>query len=574
MRTEETVDLLVIGGGVAGLTAALVAAIEGLSVLVCEKTEQLGGTAATSAGTVWIPGSSQSERAGLADPVVRAHHYLAAEIDTDSGADLRDTFLATGPRVLDYLAQHSCVSFVPAARHPDYHDQHAGAAIGGRALVARAFDGRELGPDFARVRPPMSHMMVLGGMSVSKDDIAPLLKPLASRAALRHVVTLLSRHARDRLRHPRGTRLVMGNALIARLLLSLRQRGVDPLMGVAVQQLHEDGGRVSGATLSQGGRTWRVQARCGVVLACGGFGHAPEWRQRLLPAPAQTQSLLFEGNTGDGLRLAQSVGAAIDETGHRTPAFWVPVSVLRQANGQEQRFPHFALDRAKPGLIAVDASGRRFVNEGDSYHDFVLAMLNASPEPAVPAHLICDAHFLHRYGLGLVRPGAWRLRPYLRAGYLKRAPTLAALAGQLGVDPEGLRVTVSRHNGFAHTGVDLDYGKGTSELNRFNGDPTHTPNPCIGPIATAPFYAVTVWPGDAGTSVGLRTDVDARVLGRDGQAIEGLYAAGADMASIMRGRYPGPGVTLGPAMVFAWRAVMHAVGRRTSTQVSSSRSST
>jgi len=560
MRTEETVDLLVIGGGVAGLTAALVAAIEGLSVLVCEKTEQLGGTAATSAGTVWIPGSSQSERAGLADPVVRAHHYLAAEIDTDSGADLRDTFLATGPRVLDYLAQHSCVSFVPAARHPDYHDQHAGAAIGGRALVARAFDGRELGPDFARVRPPMSHMMVLGGMSVSKDDIAPLLKPLASRAALRHVVTLLSRHARDRLRHPRGTRLVMGNALIARLLLSLRQRGVDPLMGVAVQQLHEDGGRVSGATLSQGGRTWRVQARCGVVLACGGFGHAPEWRQRLLPA--QTHSLMFEGNTGDGLRLAQSVGAAIDETGHRTPAFWVPVSVLRQADGTEQRFPHFALDRAKPGLIAVDASGRRFVNEGDSYHDFVLAMLNASPQPAVPAHLICDAHFLHRYGLGLVRPGAWRLRPYLRAGYLKRAPTLAALAGQLGVDPEGLRVTVSRHNGFAHTGVDLDYGKGTSELNRFNGDPTHTPNPCIGPIAAAPFYAVTVWPGDAGTSVGLRTDVDARVLGRDGQAIEGLYAAGADMASIMRGRYPGPGVTLGPAMVFAWRAVMHAVGRR------------
>ncbi len=564
MPTEDQdVDLLVIGGGVAGLTAALVAAIEGLSVLVCEKTSQLGGTAATSAGTVWIPGSRQSERAGLADPVVRAHHYLAAEIDTDSGADLRDAFLATGPRVLEYLAEHTCVSFVPAARHPDYHDQHAGAAIGGRALVARPFDGRELGPDFARVRPPMSHMMVLGGMSVSKDDIAPLLRPLASRAALRHVLTLLARHARDRLRHPRGTRLVMGNALIARLLLSLRQRGVDPLMGVTVRELHQEGGRVTGATLTQAGRgDWRVRARLGVVLACGGFGHAPEWRQRLLPAAAQTHSLLFEGNTGDGLRLAQSVGAAIDESAHRTPAFWVPVSVLRQASGEVQRFPHFALDRAKPGLIAVDASGRRFVNEGDSYHDFVLAMLNASPRPAVPAHLICDARFLHRYGLGLVRPGAWRLGPYLRAGYLHRAPTLGALAAQLGIDPAGLRVTVSRHNGFAHTGVDLDFGKGSSELNRFNGDPEHTPNPCVGPIAAAPFYAVTVWPGDAGTSVGLSTDANARVLGGDGQPIQGLYAAGADMASIMRGRYPGPGVTLGPALVFAWRAVMHALGQR------------
>jgi succinate dehydrogenase/fumarate reductase flavoprotein subunit len=560
MPADEDVDLLVIGGGVAGLTAALVAAIEGLNVRVCEKTTQLGGTAATSAGTVWVPGSRQSERAGLADPVVRAQHYLAAEIDTDSGAELRDAYLASGARVLAYLAQHSCVSFVPAARHPDYHDQHAGAAIGGRALVARPFDGRQLGADFALVRPPMRHMMVLGGMSVSKDDIAPLLRPFASWRALRHVLALLGRHARDRLRHPRGTRLVMGNALIARLLHSLRERGVAPLMGVTVRELQQDaGGTVGGATLVQAGRAWRVRARLGVVLACGGFGHAPDWRQRLLPEAAQPHSLMFEGNTGDGLRLAQAVGAAVDEADHRTPAFWTPVSVLQRDGGPPQRFPHFALDRAKPGLLAVDARGRRFANEADSYHDFVLAMLGAG---AVPAHLICDAAFLRRYGLGLVRPGAWRLGPFVRAGYLKTAPTLAALAAQLGIDPDALQATVARHNGFASTGVDLDFGKGTSELNRFNGDERHRPNPCIGAIGRAPFFSVTVWPGDAGTSVGLRTDADARVLGRDGEPIAGLYACGADMASIMRGRYPGPGVTLGPAMVFAWRAVMRAKAPR------------
>lgn len=554
MDTDE-VDLLVIGGGVAGLTAALVAAIEGLSVLVCEKTGQLGGTAASSAGTVWVPGSSQSQRAGLADPLEGARRYLAAEIDTDSGADLREAFLATGPRVLDYLERHSDVVFAPAARHPDYHDRHAGAAIGGRALVARPFDGRLLGADFARLRPPLRHMMVLGGLSVSKDDVAPLLRPFASWRALRHVLALLARHARDRLSHPRGTRLVMGNALIARLLHSLRQRGVDPLTGVDVRALHQEGGAVTGATLTHGGRERRVRARRGVVLACGGFGHAPDWRQRLLPQPAHTHSLMAEGNTGDGLRLAQAVGAAVDETGHRAPAFWAPVSVRQGADGAPQRFPHFALDRAKPGLIAVDARGRRFVNEGDSYHDFVLAMQDAS---AVPAHLICDARFLRRYGLGLVRPGAWRLGPFVRDGYLRRAPTLAALAAQLGVDAEGLQATVARHNRFAATGVDEEFGKGTSGLNRFNGDPDHGPSPCLGPIATAPFYAVSVWPGDAGMSVGLSTDADARVLRPDGQAIDGLYACGADMGSIMRGRYPGPGVTLGPALVFAWRAVRHA----------------
>ena len=556
MRPEHEVDLLVIGGGVAGLCAALVAAIEGQRVMVCEKCTLLGGTAATSAGTVWIPGSHQAQRAGLADPLERAQRYLQAEVPTEDGAELRAAFLASGPQVLDYLEQHSHLRFAPARRHPDYHDRHAGAAIGGRALVALPFDGRLLGADFARLRPPLPHTMALGGMSIGKDDLAPLLKPFASWAALRHVLGLLGRHARDRLQHPRGTRLVMGNALIGRLLLSLHERAVPVHTGVAVRQLHQAQGAVTGATLTHEGQAWRVHARRGVVLACGGFGHARDWRERLLPEAAMPHSLMAEGNTGDGLRLAQSVGAAVDEAGHHTPAFWVPVSLRRRPGEVPQRFAHFALDRAKPGLIAVDARGQRFANEGDSYHDFVLAMLH-SPR-AVPAHLICDAVFLRRYGLGLVRPGAWRVGPFVRDGYLQRAPTLAVLAAQLGIDPEGLQATVARANAFAQTGVDEDFGKGGSELNRFNGDPAHGPNPCLGPIATPPFYAVTVWPGDAGMSVGLRTDADARVLDERGEAIEGLYACGADMSSVMRGRYPGPGVTLGPALVFAWRAAMHA----------------
>ncbi|MBN9409652.1 MAG: FAD-dependent oxidoreductase [Burkholderiales bacterium] len=573
LDTPDEVDLLVLGGGVAGLATALVAAIEGLSVLVCEKSSQFGGTAATSAGTVWVPGSRQAEAAGLADPVEWARAYLAAEIDeSGGGADtvgqrLRATYLATGPRVLDYLEQHSHVHFTPAVRHPDYHDEHPGAAIGGRALVARPFDGRRLGADFARLRPPMASMMVLGGMSVAKDDVAPLLAPWSSWRAFGHAASLLLRHARDRLVYPRGTRLVMGNALIARLMLSLRERGVPLMSGVHAMRLHRAaGGRVEAATIAHAGGTRVVRARRGVVLACGGFAHGTAWRRQWLPQAANeahTPSLMFEGNTGDGLDLATAVGAVARADGHATPAFWVPTSAWTECSGgQRSWFPHFALDRAKPGLIAVNAAGRRFVNEADSYHDFVLGMYRSHRSvPTLPAWLVCDAVFVRRYGLGRIRPGGWGLAAAVRRGDVLSAPTLAQLAAGMHVDAAGLADSVARNNRFAASGVDEDFGRGRRELNRFNGDSRQRPNPCLGPIGRAPFYAVAVWPADAGMSAGLVTDANARVLDAHGDAVEGLYACGADMASIMRGRYPGPGVTLGPALVFGWRAAMHAAGR-------------
>lgn len=221
-------------------------------------------------------------------------------------------------------------------------------------------------------------------------------------------------------------------------------------------------------------------------------------------------------------------------------------------------FPHIVLDRAKPGLIAVNARGLRFVNEASSYHEFVDAML-ASPEigPRKPAWLICDAAFIWLYGLGLVRPWQLSLRRHLKAGYLRRASTLLELAKDIGVDPAGLADTVARHNGFAATGRDEEFGRGSTRLNRQNGDSSRSPNPCLAPIDRSPFYAVAVWPADLAASAGIRTDADARVLNGGGEAIAGLYAIGNDMASIMKGTYPGPGTTLGPAIVFGYRAVQH-----------------
>jgi succinate dehydrogenase/fumarate reductase flavoprotein subunit len=225
-----------------------------------------------------------------------------------------------------------------------------------------------------------------------------------------------------------------------------------------------------------------------------------------------------------------------------------------ETEGSEALWPHILLDRAKPGLIAVNSAGRRFVNESDSYHDVVMGMLRSQETvPSVPAHLICDAAFLRSYGLGLALPGARGRRRLVKAGYLIEAPDLLTLASRIGVDAAELQRTVQRHNEFAATGIDEDFGRGTSPMNRFNGDPANTPNPCMRPIVTAPYYAVAVWPADLAGSAGLKGDIDGRVLDESGAPIPGLFACGNDLTSIFRGTYPGPGTTIGPAMVFGWR---------------------
>ncbi|MBI3512595.1 MAG: FAD-dependent oxidoreductase, partial [Proteobacteria bacterium] len=557
---DHEVDLLVVGAGAGGMTTALVGALEGLAVVICEKTDLVGGTTATAAGTVWVPGSSQSRRAGLADTPDATRRYLGAELAAlggDAAADRRlRAYLETGPEALDYLEARSAVTFVAPAKHPDYH-AHPGATLAGRALVPPPFDGRTLGADFRLVRPPLPEFLVLGGMMVGKDDIPPLLRPFGSARALRHALALLLRHLGDRLRHRRGTRLVMGNALVGRLLWSLQQQRVPIWLDSTVSDLVRAGGRVVGAVIDGPRGRRRVRARRGVVLASGGFAASDTWRARLLPEPTAPYTPAFAGATGDGLALAEAVGAALDDDPAHA-GLWTPVSVTRRRDGSEAVYPHILLDRAKPGLIAVDGAGRRFVNEADSYHDFVLGMYRGH---AIPAHLICDRRFIRAYGIGLIHPGARRLGRFIDAGYLVAADSLDALARRLGLDPTVFADTVRRHNRDAATGIDTAFAKGSSELNRFNGDPRHGPNPCLGPLAAPPFYAVTVWPGVLATSAGLMTDEDGVVADAHGAPIAGLYACGNDMASVLRGAYPGPGTTLGPALVFGYRVARHAAGK-------------
>jgi succinate dehydrogenase/fumarate reductase flavoprotein subunit len=562
-RWDLETDLLVIGAGAAGMTAALVGALEGLKTILCEKSDMVGGTTATSAGTVWIPGSRQSRAAGVPDSIEQARTYLAAILGAIPGEHAEDerldAYLATGPSVLDYLEQRTSVAFIPPPVHPDYHAL-PGAAVGGRALGAVPFDGRKLGRDFARVRPPRREFLVLGGMMVGKNDIPSLLHPFRAWGNFTNAARLLVRQARDRIGHRRGTRLIMGNALVARLLYSLNQLAVEIRYRSSLSELIADGGRIVGAVFRTTDGDLAIRANKGVVLAAGGIGWSSGLRDRLFPDGTRRYSLSPESNTGDGILAGERAHGAIDQD-IESPALWMPSSVMQQPDGHLSVFPHIMLDRAKPGLIAVNSSGRRFVNEANSYHDFVAAMLaSQATGPSIPSYLICDRSFIRDYGLGLVHPGTRDLQRFIRSGYLVSGDTLAKLAQQISVNGHALAETIERHNRFAETGKDEDFGRGTSELNRFNGDPLNEPNPCMRSIGPGPYFAVAVWPSDLASSAGLRTDRNGRVLTSDRQPIPGLYAAGNDASSIFRGTYPGPGTMIGPAMVFAWRAAMDIAG--------------
>src|SRR6516165_1135967 len=357
------VDALVVGAGAAGMAAALVSAIEGLDVLLCEKSAQVGGTTATSAGTVWIPGTRHSRQAGFTHAIAEARQYLDAVIG-EAPDNRREIYLQTGPEVVDYLDRHSEVKFAPYLRHPDYLPNRPAATVGGRPLAPLPFDGRRLAADFDLVRPPIGEFMALGGMMIGRDDIEPLARPFASLTALRAAASLLWRHARDRLRYRRGTSLLMGNALVARLFYSLRRNGVPVWLNASLQELTVAAGRVCGAVLMVNGNPRRVTARRGIVLATGGFGGSVE-RLNDYVRPPLAHAVAFAGAAGDGIRLARTVGAFLEDD-HASPAFWTPVSETAWLDGGCGAFPHLSLDRAKPGLVAVNAAGRRFVDEAVS----------------------------------------------------------------------------------------------------------------------------------------------------------------------------------------------------------------
>ena len=561
--TQEniTVDVLVVGTGASGMATAVTAASQGLKVLVVEKEARYGGTTARSGGWLWIPGTRLATEQGIHEPEGAAKDYLRHETTTHFDEKRIDAFLEQGPKAIDFFMKNTCVQFDMPAVFPDYHAEATGGQPGGRSMVTRPFDGHELGQRIKQLAPPLPELTVFGMMLGSGPEIKHFMRTFKSPTSFVYVAKRLTRHFLDVVRNGRGMTLTNGNALAGRLAKAGMDLNIPVWLSSPVMRLVVEYDGVTGALVEHEGKTVRVTATRGVVLACGGFPHDIERRKQLFPhAPTGKEhySPSPESNTGDGLRLAESVGGRVDPTIPHAAA-WVPTSVTTRPDGTKGVMPHF-IDRAKPGVIAVTLKGKRFTNEGNSYHDFVQAMVKACDgEPEVSAWLLCDHKALRNYGLGCVAPSPLPIGRHLRSGYLKRGATVSELAKQIGIAPAALESTVAGFNTFAARGEDPDFAKGSKSYNRYQGDALVTPNPCVAPLQTGPYYAIKLVVGDIGTFAGLITNEKTQVLNAAGKPIKGLYAVGNDAASVMGGNYPGAGITLGPAMTFGYVAAMQLV---------------
>ena len=552
---DEDYDLLVAGSGAAGLTAAIAAARAGARVILAEKADVLGGTTAWSGGWIWAPGNPVARRLGIVEPDQAPRQYLEAVQGNHFNPELVDAFLTAAPEMIGFLEAQG-LEFECGAQIPDTYGHLPGAGTGGRSVIAAAFDGRRLGKSIALLRKPMRETSFIGMTIQAGADLRAFMTATRSLPAAVHVARRLVRHLWSLARFGRGMELRNGNALVARLIRAAQDADVDLRVNHALDQILTDNGQVTGAVLT-GEKPRRIRLRQGVVLACGGFPHDPERRGASFPRAEMHKTLAVPDATGDGLRLGEAAGGHQSTTLAAAGA-WCPVSQVTWPDGTTGVFPHI-IDRGKPGVVGVLATGKRFCNEGLGYYDYVQAMFDAVPadQPA-QSWLICDHRFIRRYGLGIVRPAPMPIGPWVASGYVTRAATPGDLARSCGIDPKGLEQTIARFNAAAAQGEDPEFHRGTTPYMRLQGDAAVAPNPCLAPITQGPFYAVRVIPGSFGTFAGLQTDGQARVLNADGQPIEGLYAAGTDMASVMGGFYPAGGINLGPALTFGYIAGRHA----------------
>lgn len=551
---ETSFDVLVVGTGASGMSAAVTAAYEGLKVLVVDKAPVYGGTTARSGGWLWIPGTKLAKEQGINEPAGAARDYLKHEATTHFDAARVDAFIENGPKAIEFFTEKTCVQFDMPPVFPDYHAEAPGGQPGGRSMVTRPFDARELGPHVARLAPPVPELTVFGMMLGSGKELWHFLRAFKSLESFWYVTRRFGGHLLDVLRHGRGMTLTNGNALAGRLAKAGMDLGIPVWLNSPVKKLIVEGDAVVGALVVRDGKQVEVRVGRGVVLACGGFPYDVERRKQLFPhAPTGHEHFTPSPalNTGDGLRLGESVGGWVDPAIPNAAA-WCPTSVTKRKDGSQGVMPHF-IDRAKPGVIAVTPRGKRFVNEALSYHDFVQELVKACKGlPEVTCWLVCDHQHLREYGMGAVAPFPLPIGKHLKNGYLKRGNSLEELARTIGVPEAALKEEVETFNRDAASGSDTKFSKGSTAYNRYQGDSLVQPNPCMAPIRTGPFYAIKIVVGEIGTFAGLATNESCQVLSKDGNPVNGLYVVGNDAASIMGGNYPGAGITLGPAITFGY----------------------
>ncbi|MFF0026713.1 3-oxosteroid 1-dehydrogenase [Streptomyces avermitilis] len=540
-----TYDVVVIGSGAAGMTAALTAAKQGLSCVVVEKAATFGGSAARSGAGIWIPNNPVILAAGVPDTPAKAAAYLAAVVGPDVSADRQRAFLGHGPAMISFVMANSPLRFRWMEGYSDYYPELSGGLPNGRSIEPDQFDGNILGAELAHLNP--SYMAVPAGMVVFSADYKWLTLSAVSVKGLAVAAECLARGTKAALLGQKP--LTMGQSLAAGLRAGLLAAEVPVWLNTPLTDLYREDGTVTGAVVARGGSAGLVRARHGVVVGSGGFEHNAAMRDQYQRRPIGTGwTVGAKENTGDGIRAGERAGAALDLM---DDAWWGPAIPLPEQ-------PYFCLaERTLPGGLLVNAAGARFVNEAAPYSDVVHTMYERNPTaPDIPAWLIVDQNYRNRYlfkdiAPTLAFPGSW-----YDSGAAHKAWTLDALAGRIGMPAAALRATVNRFNSLALSGDDTDFRRGDSTYDHYYSDPAIVPNSSLAPLWLAPYYAFKIVPGDLGTKGGMRTDARARVLRADGSVIPGLYAAGNASAAVMGHSYAGAGSTIGPAMTFGYIAAL------------------
>jgi 3-oxosteroid 1-dehydrogenase len=556
-KWDKSVDLLIVGSGGGGMVAALAALDSGIEPLIIEKQALVGGSTGLSGGMVWLPNNPLMRRDGIPDSHEDGLAYLTdvvGDVGEPSSPARREMFLTAGSEMITFLLRRG-VRLVRCPGWSDYYPNHKGGNAAGRGVEGIPFDAAELGSWSDRVQPAMAKNF---GFVVLTNELRAVQYFNRAPRAFAVAMRVFARTWAARVR--RREMLTNGASLIAQMLKVLigLDEGEPPLWtNAAMEDLIVEGGRVAGARVKRGGSVLSIEARRGVLLAAGGFGHNADMRRRYSGnQPNEGRwSIANPGDTGEVLQTAMRLGAKTDLLDE---AWWLP-SVFIAHGGDAAKA--LGSGRQRPGAIYVDSTGRRFCNESNSYVEVGKAMY---ANKAVPCWMIFDEGYVSRYVSG-ANPLKKRRIPeeLIEHGAVVRGATIGDLARQIEVPADELEQTIRRFNEFAAKGLDPDFGRGQSAYNDCLGDPGYRPNAAIGPLDRTPYYATRVLPADVGTCGGVITNAHAQVLDEQGRVIDGLYATGNTTATVMGRTYPGAGASIANTMVFGYVAARHAAGRKT-----------
>lgn len=547
---DHSVDLVIVGSGAGGMTAAIRAKDLGADVLLIEKTDLYGGSSAMSGGSLWIPCNHLMLEDGIVDDTPEeALEYLVNTTEGQVPKRKLEVYVEQSALMLKYLHDHARLSMFSMPDYVDYYPEVPGGKPGARACEPHRFDARLLGEDFYKMREPALQELILGRISMSATEAHDILT--SHPGYIKMTLKIVLRYCLDivgRFKSKRDRSLTLGNALMGQLRLSLMDRNVPIWLECPFEEFILENDKVVGVIANKQGKRIRIEGKQGVLLAAGGFESNDAMRKQYLPDPTKAEwTCANPGNTGEVIQKGQALGA---DVGFMDGAWWGPVTVVPG----EDRARMLVVEKGLPGSMMVNSKGERFLNESAPYDDICKDAYSRGTEDAVtvPCWFVFHDPFRKKYPVGPLNPGMPVPKSLLQCGYIRKSETIEGLAADIGVDPVGLAASVEKINAYAKDGKDPEFQRGDSAYDKYYGDSTVTPNPCLGPIDQGPYYAIEIYPGDLGTRGGLSVDEDARVLKESGALIEGLYAVGNCSAAVMGPTYPGAGGTLGPTMTFGY----------------------